>query len=158
MHRRIAQRPRDGIEQPELRLVGRQRRRAAVTGSRAQLRKQLGQLERVRREARPRGARDAEQRAQHLNERPIRGCSARLPAATPENVDVAVGSVARDLLEQAALTDAGLAGDEPERPAAVERVADGGGELLQLSEATYEGAGAHWRWGQHAPGGSEASS
>ena len=137
-----AQEARDRIEEHEARalaVVGRRGRQAGQPFA------QLGQEARDRRCAGAELRREplrlgrSDQRAQHLDERPIRRRAARLPAAAPKH---ARAGLAAEFVREAGLADARLADQEEQPPLALRRLAQTPVERGQLLLAAEEDAHA----------------
>jgi hypothetical protein len=82
----------------------------------------------------------AEVRPQRLNPRPVGRGAAGLPAAANQHPHAAGAASCSELLREAALADAGLAGEQEQAPATGERVVDTADELGELPLAADEPA------------------
>jgi hypothetical protein len=80
----------------------------------------------------------AQVRSKRLDPGPVRRRAAGLPAPSPEHAEAARRGAAGQLVGQAALADAGFAGEEDEPPAAAERLVERGDQLGELALAADE--------------------
>jgi hypothetical protein len=136
--------PGDGVEQAEAGLVGLQgRARGELPDAPGEPRHQPGhlggavaQLPAQHRRVAPRGV-----LAQRLDPRPEGGRAVALPAGPPEHAGTERPRAGGQLVGQAGLADARLAGHQHERPVAGRRLAERLRQLVKVALAADEGPG-----------------